>query len=314
MLDQLWYGKSRLRWLLWPFSLIYRLVVAIKAAAYHRGIAKIISFDVPVIVVGNITVGGTGKTPLCIALCDLLKQQGFRPGLVSRGYGGKASTWPQVVTPDSDPILVGDEPVLLVRRSGCPMVVGPDRVAAVQRLLADYKCDVVISDDGLQHYRMGRQVEIIVLDKARGLGNGLCLPAGPLRESSIRLETVNHVIINGTDMHIRAGKITALNDKHNVLTAEAMAGKQVCAVAGIGNPQRFFDSLKSLNLDFTTTVFSDHHAFKPEDLSDISADIIIMTEKDAVKCRAFADSRCYVLPISAELSAATAARLLTDVT
>ncbi len=175
MLEKIWYSRcSPWAWLLWPLSCAYRLVVWIKTTLYRVQILKSYYFNVPVIVVGNITVGGTGKTPFCIALCELLKKHGYKPGFVSRGYGGRATHWPQSVTPDSDPALVGDEPVLLARRTLCPMVVAPDRVAAVKQLLAEHDCNVVISDDGLQHYRMGRAIELVLLDQTRGVGNGWC--------------------------------------------------------------------------------------------------------------------------------------------
>lgn len=303
MLERLWYKRSWLCWLLWPLSLLYLLIVTLKALAYRFNLFKSVSFAVPVIVVGNITVGGTGKTPFCIALCEYLKSRGYKPGLVSRGYGGKAQQWPQHVTADSDPLLVGDEPVLLVQRTQCPMVVAPDRVAAVELLLATYDCDIVISDDGLQHYRMGRQFEIVIIDKQRGLGNGLCLPAGPLRESPSRLKHVDLVVENGSaDMQIIADQPYALTDPQQRLTVEKARGKRIIAMAGIGHPQRFFTSLTELGFEFSEQPFSDHYQYTAADLANLDADILIMTEKDAVKCHSFADSRCYVLPISAKLS------------
>lgn len=304
MLRWVWSGHNPLSWLLWPLSQLYKIGTYIKSFIYQHNFLNIEYVDVPVIVVGNITVGGTGKTPFCIALCAYLKQQGYRPGLVSRGYGGLSKRWPQVVTPESNPRLVGDEPVLLTERTGCPMVVDPDRVAAVKLLIKKYACDVVISDDGLQHYHMGRDIEIVIIDKARGLGNGLCLPAGPLRESKTRLRKVDFVVENGgPQMRVIEGKVYALNDPTRVLKLSGTVNKSVCAIAGIGNPQRFFDSLTHLGFEFEPKVFRDHYHFRRSDLQAIDADLILMTEKDAVKCRRFHDDRCYVLPIEADIDA-----------
>ena len=294
MLEKIWYGNSRLKWLLWPFSLIYKIIVTTRAKLYQRGILKAVSFHVPIIVVGNITVGGTGKTPFCIALCELLKKHGFKPGLVSRGYGGKATTWPQIVTPSSDPVLVGDEPVLLVKRTQCPMVVGPDRVAAVAKLLSDFDCNVVVSDDGLQHYRLARDIEIVLQDSQRGVGNGLCLPAGPLREPISRLKKAYFIAPKTT---LDYQPICSLVDSAKIITPDTVKNKTVCALAGIGNPGRFFEALSTLGFVGDRKIFSDHHAYQPSDIAAIKTDIIIMTEKDAVKCRAFCDERCYALPL-----------------
>lgn len=301
LLNRIWYQKHWARWLLWPSSLVYRLIIAVRSALYRLGIFKTIHFKIPIIVVGNITVGGTGKTPLCIALCEQLKTQGHKPGIVSRGYGGKSASWPQMVTPDSDPNLVGDEPVLLAYRTQCPVVVDPDRVAAVQALITNFNCDVIVSDDGLQHTRMGRNIEIAVLDSERALGNGMCLPAGPLREPSARLHQVDYIIENGVDMLIKAERVYALHDSAHTLSPAEVAGKTVYAVAAIGHPQRFFNSLTAMGFTFKTTVFADHHAYTQADLDAIDADLIIMTEKDAVKCRRFNDERCFVLEVSAEV-------------
>lgn len=303
VLERWWYEGAWPCYFLWPFSLLYRLIVTVKAWCYRVGLCQSRHFGVPVVVVGNITVGGTGKTPFCIALCDYLKQQGFKPGLVSRGYGGQATAWPQRVTPLSDPLQVGDEPVLLVQRTGCPMVVAPDRVAAVEQLLAENDCDVVVSDDGLQHYRMGRAYEFVLIDKLRGLGNGWCLPAGPLREPKKRLQQVDCVVENGSaEMQIVAGQVTALCAPDSYLMPADTETKRVVAVAGIGHPQRFFNTLENLGFNFSTQIFPDHHVFTEADLMQLHADIIIMTEKDAVKCRAIADQRCFVLPISASVA------------
>lgn len=291
MLNRIWYGDSKLRYVLWPLSLIYRFVAYIKHIT-----TKATRFDVPVIVVGNMSVGGTGKTPVCIAICEQLKEQGLCVGLVSRGYGGNAKTWPQTVTIDSDPSQVGDEPLLLVQRTGCPMVVAPDRVVAVKQLLKEFNCNVVVSDDGLQHYRLYRDLEIAVIDEIRGLGNGMCLPAGPLREPASRLKSVDIVI---KQRELKVEKIYNLVDPNMLLPD--LKDKKITAIAGIGHPQRFFDLLIQQGIYCQTIAFADHYAFRSEDITSIDADLILMTEKDAVKCKAFHDRRCYAVMISVRL-------------
>ncbi len=298
-LERSWYEKRWWRWLLWPLSLVYQCILCTRRYLYQCHFIKTITFKVPVVVVGNMTVGGTGKTPFCIALCDYLKKQGYRPGLVSRGYGGRAKQWPQVATTDSDPEEVGDEPVLLVQRTQCPMVVAPDRVAAIKRLLCEQPCDVVVSDDGLQHYRMGRVFEFVIVDGTRGFGNGLCLPAGPLRDSRPVKANNRAVIVSGKDMSIAAEQVYSLMDREKVITARAVKGKTICAITGIGNPERFFETLRTLGFEFQMRVFPDHYRYQQKDLLKIKADILVMTEKDAVKCRKFSDPRCYALAITA---------------
>ncbi len=292
VLNWIWYGNSWLCYVLWPLSLIYRFIAYLK-----RIVTNPYRFNVPVIVVGNISVGGTGKTPLCIAVCEQLKQQGMRPGLVSRGYGGKAINWPQTVTVDSDPKQVGDEPLLLVQRTGCPMVVAPDRVAAVKQLLNDFDCDVVVSDDGLQHYRLQRDLEIVVIDEIRGVGNSMCLPAGPLREPVSRLKSADMVI---KERKLKLDRIYNIIDP--AIWLPEVTDKKVIAIAGIGHPQQFFDLLIQQGIHCKTIAFSDHYAFKPDDITSINADFILMTEKDAVKCKLFNDQRCYAVKISVVLS------------
>ena len=310
-LESLWYRNSPLSLLLMPLSWLFCAVALCRRWAYRAGLRKVERMDVPVIVVGNISVGGTGKTPMVAWLVNLLRQQGYHPGIVSRGYGGAAKHWPQQVRPDSDPRMVGDEAVLLARRCRCPMAVGPDRPAAARALLQHTDCDIIVSDDGLQHYRLGRDVEIAVVDGVRRFGNGRCLPAGPLREPVSRLRSVDLVIVNGTAgpreyaLTLKPGKLHKLRDPHKTCPLAKLRGQRVHAVAGIGNPRRFFELLKSHGLEVIEHPFPDHHPYRSEDLRfDGGGDDelpVLMTEKDAVKCQPFAAANHWYLPVDAQL-------------
>lgn len=313
-LVDLWHTRTPLVWLLLPLSALYCAVVSGRRWAYRVGIRKIRRLDVPVIVVGNLTVGGTGKTPLVTWLAQFLRQHGYRPGLIARGYGGKASQWPQAVTAESDPALVGDEPVLLARATGCPMRVAPDRVAAARALLAEHDCNVILSDDGLQHYALGRDIEIAVIDGERRFGNGHCLPAGPLREPASRLKDVDLIVANGAAqagefaMQVHAGEaINLVSGERRAL--ESFRGQPVHAVAGIGHPARFFTALQDAGLTVEPHAFPDHHAFRPEDLA-FDDGAVLMTEKDAVKCRRFALPYLWAVATRVELGEAFGARVL----
>ena len=256
--ERLWSTVNPLSLLLWPLSLLFRVVVWLRRWAYQIGWLKSFRVTAPVIVVGNIVVGGTGKTPLLIRLVELLRQSGYQPGIVSRGYGGSSKYWPRDVEADSDPDEVGDEPVLLAKRCGCPVVVAPDRVSAAQKLLRDYDCNVILSDDGLQHYRLKRDIEIAVINATQRFGNGFCLPAGPLREPVKRLTNVDFVINNhpppsssssSRRAQIKAGEysmslqvttIVNMGDPAITRSIASFAGHTVHAVAAIGHPTRFF--------------------------------------------------------------------------
>jgi len=268
----------------------------------------------PVIVVGNISVGGTGKTPLLIALVKWLQQQGFNPGVMSRGYGGKASHYPYLLNAASTAVEAGDEPITIYQQTGCSVCVGADRVA-VAKILEDENCDILLSDDGLQHYRLGRDIEIVVVDGQRGLGNGWRLPVGPLRESASRLKTVDWVIVNSPDdnfvlpgledlfyvpMQICAQELVNLQSGEKISAAE-FGSVQVNAVAGIGNPQRFHNTLTQLGIAAELHAFPDHHAYTASDFQFANNFPVVMTEKDAVKCREFAQPQWFYLPISASL-------------
>ncbi|MEN8170967.1 MAG: tetraacyldisaccharide 4'-kinase [Pseudomonadota bacterium] len=305
-IDSYWYRGSLWLWLLSPLSLLFCLLVILRRSFYRIGLLPTVSFSVPVVVVGNITVGGSGKTPLVTFLIELLREQGYKPGVVSRGYGGHAESWPQSVTSESDAATVGDEALLLLRRCDCPMVVGPDRVAAVEQLIRDYDIDVVISDDGLQHYRMGRDIEIAVLDGERRLANGLCLPAGPLREGRGRLKTVDFIVTNGTaragewGMQLLAGDVRSLVNERS-RTLAAFVDKPLHAVAAIGNPGRFYRTLQSAGLSLIEHSFVDHHPFAKGELDFDDGLAVMMTEKDAVKYFPYANERHWYLPVTAKL-------------
>lgn len=301
-----WYQNHWTTYFLRPLSWAYRGVMAIRRWCYQLGWKRSAKLPVPVIVVGNITVGGTGKTPLVAWMARVLREQGYRPGLVSRGYGGKSKVWPQSVAPHSDPGLVGDESVMLVRQTNCPMVVGPDRVAAARHLLNSYDCNVIISDDGLQHYALERDLEIAVIDAERGLGNQCCLPAGPLRENKKRLERVDMVVANGEGseaeyhMNLKPRTIYNLLNPERELVLNPLEPQTLHAVAGIGNPQRFFETLRTLGFHVIEHPFPDHSAFVLKDIDFGVGATVVMTEKDAVKCQGFADHRHWCLAVVAE--------------
>ncbi|MEY4728845.1 MAG: tetraacyldisaccharide 4-kinase [Pseudomonadota bacterium] len=322
-IESLWYRISPWHILLWPLSLAYGAVTAIRRALYRANIFKTQSVPVPVIVVGNITAGGSGKTPLVIWLAEFLQQQGYRPGVISRGYGREGDDVREVAS-QSRAAEVGDEPLLISRRANCPVVVGRDRVAAAQMLLEkNPQVNVIISDDGLQHDKLARQMEICVVDGARGFGNGCLIPAGPLRETTARLNQVDALIVNGEDnnssiksntyvstMKLAGSRFTNLHATEVQAQPDYFKGKNIHAVAGIGNPSRFFAHLNSLGLQITHHAFPDHHVFSAEDITFANADAVLMTEKDAVKCSSFATEHCWSLAVSAELDATFGARVL----
>ncbi|MCP4407773.1 MAG: tetraacyldisaccharide 4'-kinase [Gammaproteobacteria bacterium] len=310
-IEDLWYEKNIVSILLLPIAWLFAVVVRLRRTYYRIRNRRHTSFPVPVIVVGNITVGGTGKTPLVIWLAKFLRNQGLTPGIVSRGYGGRSESWPQFVTDRSDPAMVGDEPVLIASHSACPVVVAPRRVKAALSLLSRYPCDVLISDDGLQHYALSRDIEVAVLDGERWLGNGYCLPAGPLREPPARLKEVDFVIVNGkaSPGHHRRGnefvmeigihRAVNLVSTGLVRDLEGFRGESVHALAGIGNPERFFNMLRERGLDIISHTFADHHHYIPADLQFAGEGPVLMTEKDAVKCKGFAGTNFWYLPVTA---------------
>ncbi len=313
-LERYWYRISPLHLALWPLSLVFAAVAALRRVLFRSGLLRATRLPVPVIVIGNINVGGTGKTPLVIRLAGMLRNYGWRPGVVCRGYGGN-SRGPQPALPSSDPRTVGDEAVLLARRCACPVWIGARRVLAARALLGAHSdCDILIADDGLQHYALARDVEIAVVDGARGFGNGMLLPAGPLREPRRRLDHVDAVVINGAalfprellphavpcfDMQLEGRVFYDVLNPSNRAGPERFARQRIHAVAAIGNPRRFFEHLRDLGLAFSAHPFADHHAFAAADLAFAGNDAIIMTEKDAVKCERFGNENLWALQVDA---------------
>lgn len=309
-----WQSKHLLAYLLLPFSYCFQFICFLRRKYYQ--LKKNKKFPIPIIIVGNITVGGTGKTPLVIWLANLLKENGYKPAIISRGYKSKAEHYPQIVTNNSDPQMVGDEALLLARNSGCKVFIDPDRNRAVKKILKEGDCNIVISDDGLQHYALQRDIEIAVIDGDRLFGNNFCLPAGPLREPVTRLSEVDFVVCNSStasnqwSMHLLPKKFVQVIDHDNKVSAEFFVGKKIHAVAAIGNPQRFFAGLQRLGLEFTAHSFPDHYEFQAKDFDFGNNTVVLMTEKDMVKCEAFADQRYWYLPVVAQLPEEFALRIL----
>ena len=334
-----WLRRGPLACALWPVSLLFRALSGLRYRLYLKGVFKSSRLPVPVVVVGNIFIGGTGKTPLTIWLVQALQQAGFRPGVISRGHGGAArDSEARAVTPASLPRDVGDEPLLIVQRTGAPLMVGRDRAAAGRALLAAHpQVNVIVTDDGLQHYALQRDVEIILFD-GRGVGNGWLLPAGPLREAPSRRR--DFTVINapqidarlaasvGATMATSVGASVAhqapvqmtlagdhaeqLIDRGNrrALADLNQPGLRIAAAAGIGNPARFFGMLKGAGLAVTELPLPDHHDFLDRPFQHLQADLILMTEKDAVKCAQIDelkdDPRLWVVPVTARINAALA--------
>lgn len=309
---QAWYAGHPALALLRPLESLYRRVVTRKRAGFVSGERPSYRAPVPVIVVGNITVGGTGKTPMILWLIEHCRQRGLRVGVVSRGYAAKPPSLPWRVEAGQGAEQAGDEPLLIVRRTGVPLMIDPDRPRAVQALLAAQPLDLILCDDGLQHYRLARDLELVLIDAARGLGNGRCLPAGPLREPVERLAEVDAVLYNGASADSAAGFALQLRPSAlvNLLSGERRAldhfppGQALHAVAGIGNPQRFFDTLQALDWQPLPHPFVDHAQFTREALTFSPSLPLVMTEKDAVKCSTFADADWWYLAVEAQPSAA----------
>ena len=307
-----WYAGHPALGLLRPLEWLYRAVVQRKRARFLAGEGEIYRAPVPVVVVGNITVGGTGKTPMILWLIEHCRRQGLRVGVVSRGYGAQPPQLPWRVQADQTASVAGDEPLLIVQRSGVPLMIDPDRSRAVAALLAAEPLDLILSDDGLQHYRLARDLELVLIDAARGLGNRHCLPAGPLREPVERLQSVDALLYNGASSDPQGGYGFTLQPRTLVNLRSAQqrplshfpVGQALHAVAGIGNPQRFFNTLEGLHWRPVAHAFADHAPYSAELLNFSPALPVLMTEKDAVKCRAFAADDWWYLAVDAEPSAA----------
>ncbi len=311
-----WYQKSLWLYLLAPLSLLYFLLAGVRRLGFRLGIFSSFKAAVPTIVVGNITVGGAGKTPVVIALVEALCKQGFKPGVISRGYGSDAPCYPYAVKADSLPIHCGDEPLLIAQQTGAPVVIDANRKSAITMLLEHNDCDVIVADDGLQHYALQRDIEIVVVDGQRGFGNAWLLPVGPLRELTHRLSQVDYIIANGKletelplpaatpfyAMTLQAQALQSLTTTNEVTMADWPYGKRVHAVAGIGNPARFFTTLRQLGFDPVEHAFADHYHYAEQDFNFAETLPIIMTAKDAVKVRTLqAPGNSWCLPVEAEI-------------
>jgi tetraacyldisaccharide 4'-kinase len=312
-LEKIWYNNGSGKFFLAPLTALYCVI-----NSYQRFKTRKNQTDLPcpVIVVGNITVGGTGKTPLTIYIVNILKSAGYKPAIITRGYGGQATSWPQSVTEKSDPKQVGDEAVLMATKAQVPVYAGANRLQSIEMLSKAHDCNIIVSDDGMQHYKLPRDIQIAVLDGSRMLGNGWCLPSGPLREKKQRLKACDLLIVNGKiaegrendlqsmpffSMSLKGIKLINLHTKES-LRLEEFANKTVHAVTGIGNPQRFYNTLrKQGGLHLKTHSFPDHYDFIEKDLHFSDELPIIMTEKDAVKCQKFQNSNIWTLPVTAEL-------------
>ena len=308
-----WSRRGAVAWLLWPASLLFGIAVLFRRLFFRFHLFKSHKAGIPVIVVGNLVAGGSGKTPLVLWIVALLKEHRWKPGIVSRGYGGAMAAkggGAREANIASDPAEVGDEPILLARRSGCPVWVAPERSAACRALREKHpECDVIVTDDGLQHYALARDVEICVVD-GRGFGNGFLLPAGPLREPPSRLRSVDAVVahgaagLNGYQMKLEGDSFVRMLDARDVRPAKSFAGQKVHAVAGIGDPKRFFLQLARFGLKPVPHPFPDHHPFRAGELDFGDEAPVVMTEKDAVKCKRFAQANHWVFPVNASLDPA----------
>lgn len=308
--SQIWYKKNLhpIAIILLPFSWLFGLGAALRRLLYRIGVFKTCYFNVPVVVVGNLTIGGTGKTPFVIWLAAFLQSHGYHPGIVSRGVGGRKHTIPHSVKQDDAASIVGDEALLLAQNTNCPIVICIDRVAAVRELLKNSNCNIVISDDGLQHYSLGRHLEVVMVDSERRLGNRCLLPAGPLREPESRLRSADMVVMHGGSesdqytMSLAPVEFISVINSQRKLQFQEFPRHKIHVVAGIGHPQRFFSVLQKAGFDLIAHTFPDHHMYQPRDLDFADSLPILMTEKDAVKCAAFADERYWYLSVKAEVN------------
>ncbi len=316
MITQLQRGWQTPGWLnriLLPVAWIYAGMMWCRRRCYIVGLLKQHRLSVPVVVVGNISVGGTGKTPLVVALVEYLKSAGNSPGVIARGYRGNSAFWPRAIVEADTAMEVGDEPLMIYRRCGVPVVVGPDRIRSAHMLVEKFKCDIIVSDDGFQHLALARDIDIVVVDGERRFGNGWCLPSGPLREPPSTVDQADIVVVNSSKEPLKGSEFSMQIEAQPLIRLEGgeirhdlswFGGKTVHAIAGLGNPERFFNSLEKAGLNFIPHRFPDHHGFTTDDFAFINEqDIVIMTEKDAIKCTSLVPHcDAWILPVRGRMN------------
>ena len=307
LIEKVWHSKNIFSLLLFPLSLIYISIIYLRRTLYQLGLISITKINAPTIVVGNIVAGGTGKTPLVIWLAKYFKGKGFLPGIVSRGYGGKYLSNIELVKPTSNPLLVGDEPVIIARNTNCPVVVAKKRAKGAKELVEKYNCNIILCDDGMQHYSLARDIEIAVIDGQRRFGNNYCFPAGPLREPKNRIFKADLIVSKYNaracehKMDYTYNQLVSLNELPKTIPVSDLHGMTVHAIAGINNPDHFFSYLRSHKLELIIHKFPDHYSFTKDDVRFDDNFPVVMTEKDAVKCLNYSSDKHWYVPISAEL-------------
>ncbi len=308
LIEKVWYSKNIFSLLLSPLSLIYISIIYLRHTLYRLGLISITKINVPTIVIGNIVAGGTGKTPLVIWLAKYFKDKGFLPGIVSRGYGGTYLSNIELVKPTSNPLLVGDEPVIIARNTNCPVVVAKKRAKGAKELVEKYNCNIILCDDGMQHYSLARDIEIAVIDGQRRFGNNYCFPAGPLREPKSRIFKADLIVSKYNartcehKMDYTYHQLVSLNELSKTIPISDLHGMTVHAIAGINNPDHFFSYLRSHKLELIIHKFPDHYSYTEDDVKFDDNFPVVMTEKDAVKCLNYSSDKHWYIPISAELS------------
>ena len=308
LIEKVWYSKNIFSLLLSPLSLIYISIIYLRYTLYQLGLISITKINVPTIVIGNIVAGGTGKTPLVIWLAKHFKDKGFLPGIVSRGYGGTYLSNIELVKPTSNPLLVGDEPVIIARNTNCPVVVAKKREKGAKELVEKYNCNIILCDDGMQHYSLARDIEIAVIDGQRRFGNNYCFPAGPLREPKSRIFKADLIVSKYNartcehKMDYTYHQLVSLNELSKTIPISDLHGMTVHAIAGINNPDHFFSYLRSHKLELIIHKFPDHYSYTEDDVKFDDNFPVVMTEKDAVKCLNYSSDKHWYIPISAELS------------
>ncbi|MEM1244021.1 MAG: tetraacyldisaccharide 4'-kinase [Pseudomonadota bacterium] len=329
-----WYENKCWLYLLWPFAKIYQFVISLRKWLYNKGWFAQTKFTIPVIVVGNITVGGTGKTSIVIWLAQELQRRHLKPGIVSRGYQSQLKNYPRIVRSTDVAAQVGDEPLLIAQATGCPVVIDPNRVQAVDYLLKNFACDIVLTDDGLQHYALGRDIEICCIDANKQFGNRLCLPAGPLREPLNRLETIDYLLVKGKNNSVnypavyvnsqvkklpsyyfnyQPEKLRNCQDPLQTKAINFLQDKSVILITGIAQPENFQQTMASITNVKAMRIFADHHQFTPADFAGLENDLVIMTYKDAVKCQSLAHANCWFLEIQVQMESDVVSAILAKI-